>query len=66
MKTGLVKWFSNNKGYGFIKPTDGGEDVFVFYPTIEQEGYKSLCCGQRVQYEAISSPNGQSTTRVLI
>jgi len=65
MKTGHVKWFSKTKGYGYIKPLEGGEDIFVFYPSIEQEGYRNLFCGQKVKYEAVSSNFGQRTTRVV-
>jgi cold shock protein len=51
MATGTVKWFSNDKGYGFITPADGSKDVFVHHSAIEGEGYKSLAGGAKVEYE---------------
>ncbi len=65
MQTGTVKWFNNAKGYGFIVPEGGGDDVFVHYSTIEGEGFKTLKEGQPVQFEAASSPRGVQTTRVV-
>ena len=50
MITGKVKWFNNAKGYGFIRPDEGGEDLFVHFSYIEMEGYKSLRAGQAVTY----------------
>lgn len=66
MKIGTVKWFSRNKGYGFIRPHDGSEDVFVFYPSIETEGYKSLDQGQTVHFETMRTERGLHTTRVVL
>ncbi|MEK7797041.1 MAG: cold-shock protein, partial [Pseudomonadota bacterium] len=51
MQSGTVKWFNNAKGYGFIVPTDGGEDVFVHFSTVEADGYKTLAEGQNVEFE---------------
>ena len=65
MQSGTVKWFNNAKGYGFIVPESGGEDVFVHYSTIDGAGFKTLKEGQMVQYEASESPRGIQTTRVL-
>ena len=65
MQSGTVKWFNNAKGYGFIVPESGGEDVFVHYSTIDGAGFKTLKEGQVVQYEASESPRGIQTTRVL-
>jgi len=65
MQSGTVKWFNNAKGYGFIVPESGGEDVFVHYSTIDGTGFKTLKEGQAVQYEASESPRGVQTTRVL-
>ena len=55
MARGTVKWFSENKGYGFISPDGGGEEIFVHYTDVEGEGFRSLEEGQRVSYETASS-----------
>jgi len=65
MQSGTVKWFNNAKGYGFIVPESGGEDVFVHYSTIDGSGFKTLKEGQVVHYEASESPRGIQTTRVI-
>lgn len=58
MAQGTVKWFNNAKGYGFIRPQEGGEDVFAHYSSIEMEGYKSLKAGQEVSFETTPGPKG--------
>jgi len=65
MKIGTVKWFHGVKGYGFIRPVDGSEDVFVFYPNIEGVGRKMLSSGQAVQFESTINPHGHHATRVI-
>ena len=65
MQTGTVKWFNNAKGYGFIVPEGGGDDVFVHYSTIDGEGFKTLKEGQPVQFEAAAGSRGVQTTRVV-
>ncbi len=65
MATGIVKWFSNAKGYGFIEPEGGGEDVFAHFSAIEAEGYRTLKQGQRVEYEFEEGPRGLHATRVV-
>lgn len=61
---GRVKWFNNEKGYGFIDHADGGEDIFVHYSAIRQEGYKTLSEGQQVQFDLIETPKGLQATNV--
>jgi len=58
MPSGVVKWFNNAKGYGFVTPDDGNEDVFVHFSAIEMEGYKTLKEGQAVEFEIEQGPKG--------
>ncbi len=58
MKTGVVKWFNNAKGYGFILSDDESQDVFAHYSSIEMDGYRTLRAGQCVAFEAIDGPKG--------
>ena len=64
MATGRVKWFSNQKGYGFIT-TDSGEDVFIHYSAIEGVGFKSLDEGQEVEFEIVRGPKGYQAENVV-
>ena len=64
MATGKVKWFNNAKGYGFIRPDTGGDDLFVHYSYIEMDGYKSLKAGQEVSYEEREAPKGLHAVNV--
>ncbi|MCL4867392.1 MAG: cold shock domain-containing protein [Anaerolineae bacterium] len=57
-KQGIVKWFSRLKGYGFIKPEDGGQEVFVHYSSINGEGYRNLSEGDNVEFEEIDNGRG--------
>ena len=63
MTTGTVKWFSNEKGYGFIAQSDG-DDVFVHFSAIQGEGYKSLQEGQEVEFEIVEGPKGKQAANV--
>lgn len=58
MPSGVVKWFNNAKGYGFVTPHDGEEDVFVHFSAIEMEGYKTLKEGQAVVFDIEQGPKG--------
>jgi CspA family cold shock protein len=60
---GTVKWFSNEKGYGFIE-AEGGEDVFVHHSAIQMDGYRSLTEGQRVQFEVVQGDKGLQAANV--
>ncbi len=64
METGTVKWFNNQKGYGFIT-RESGEDVFVHYKAIQSEGYKALEEGARVQFDVGESPKGLQAVNVV-
>jgi len=64
MTRGTVKWFSDQKGYGFITPESGGKDLFVHYSSIEGDGYRSLVDGQQVEFEAAQGQKGPEAQRV--
>jgi len=65
LAVGTVKWFNNEKGYGFIAQ-EAGEDVFVHYSQIESDGYRSLTEGQRVEFEGTQGNKGLSATGVRV
>ncbi len=64
MATGTVKWFSSEKGYGFITQDDGGPDVFVHFSAIAAEGYRSLEEGQKVQFDVTQGQKGSQAANV--
>lgn len=66
MTDGIVKWFNNAKGFGFIEPEGGGDDIFVHYSAIKSEGYKTLNEGQSVTYEAEQGPKGYHAVAVQV
>jgi CspA family cold shock protein len=63
LEQGTVKWFSNEKGFGFIE-REGGDDVFVHFTAINSEGYKSLTEGQKVEFEVVQGPKGAQAANV--
>jgi CspA family cold shock protein len=63
VETGTVKWFSNEKGFGFIA-RESGDDVFVHYSAITMDGYKSLTEGQKVEFEVVQGPKGAQAANV--
>jgi CspA family cold shock protein len=65
MATGIVKWFNDAKGFGFITPDGGGDDLFVHHTGIAGSGYKSLPEGAKVEYEATQGPKGPQATNVV-
>jgi CspA family cold shock protein len=64
MPTGTVKWFNAEKGFGFIQPDEGGEDLFVHFSAIKMQGYKSLDEGQKVQFEVTQGQKGPQASEV--
>lgn len=64
MAKGIVKWFSDQKGYGFITPDDGAKDLFVHFSNIEGDGFRTLQDGQPVEYETAQGQKGLEATNV--
>jgi CspA family cold shock protein len=64
MATGIVKWFNDAKGFGFIKPDDGGEDLFAHFSAINSQGFKSLQENQRVTFDITTGPKGKQASNI--
>jgi CspA family cold shock protein len=64
MATGTVKWFNDSKGFGFITPDEGGEDLFAHFSEIQSSGFKSLKEAQRVSFEVKTGPKGKQASNI--
>ncbi len=65
MITGTVKWFNDAKGFGFIEPDGGGDDVFAHFSAIQMEGFRTLKQGSKVNYELVQGPKGQLAQKIF-
>ena len=66
MAIGTVKWFNDDKGYGFITPEDGGKDLFVHFSAIQSDGFRTLPEGAKVEYEAQEGEKGPQAANVSV
>lgn len=64
MTTGTVKWFNDSKGFGFITPENGGNDLFAHFSAIQSSGFKTLSEGQRVSFDVITGPKGLQASNI--
>ncbi|MDH5191841.1 MAG: cold-shock protein [Gammaproteobacteria bacterium] len=65
MAEGTVKWFNDSKGFGFITPSEGGDDIFVHHTAIQGTGFKTLADGQKVSFEVTKGPKGLQAENVV-
>ncbi|MCG6658709.1 cold-shock protein [Halomonas campisalis] len=66
MATGTVKWFNDTKGYGFISPDDGGDDLFAHFSEIQADGFKTLQDGQKVTFEVTQGKKGLQASNIRV
>ena len=66
MATGIVKWFSDAKGFGFIEPDGGGGDVFAHFSSVQMEGFRTLRQGSRVSFDLVQGPKGDSAQNIRL
>ena len=66
MATGIVKWFNDSKGFGFITPDGGGEDLFAHFSAIQSNGFRTLAEGQRVNFDITTGPKGKQASNIQI
>ncbi len=66
MATGIVKWFNDSKGFGFITPDEGGDDLFAHFSAIQSNGFKSLAENQRVTFDVTTGPKGKQASNIRI
>ncbi len=66
MSTGTVKWFNDAKGFGFITPTDGGDDLFAHFSEIKADGFKSLQDGQQVSFDVVQGKKGLQASNIEV
>ena len=64
MATGTVKWFNDAKGFGFITPDEGGEDLFAHFSSVQAQGFKSLKEGQKVVFDVVQGPKGKQASNI--
>lgn len=64
MASGTVKWFNDSKGFGFITPENGGDDLFAHFSAIQSSGFKTLKEGQRVNFDVTTGPKGQQASNI--
>lgn len=64
MATGIVKWFNDSKGFGFITPDEGGEDLFAHFSAIQSNGFRTLTEGQRVAFDVTTGPKGKQASNI--